>query len=1449
MRALCAGILLAVTLSPTPAGAAQAAGESPTRPSLATLPESNEALLLSDRVEDAIDAGDYRLALELVDQMLRLPPALVGAPASRTYYPTWRRGARLLEQFPPAGVEVYRRLYDAECAARFEEARDRPDIDALYELLRTHRLCSNWPQVATELADLLMDLGRFGEAIDVLGRLLHERPDDAAWNLRMAIALGALGEVDQAWRRLDAAAHDGTAEVDHRQALDSVGEWLAERSDAAGDTGRGLTPLIPAAVAWTRPLPGQDADYRGDAGLAEALSALRRLPVIEPVLAQDTLLVRMGGAIHAFDELTLVPRWTVQEVAGERALLPGSGKSGSSGARHDELVSHHLRHTLASGFGMAFSIEGLSYALPGAQIMHRPFRQNAEESVRNELVARDLRTGQVIWRTGADPASPLYEAAFQDRPIVAGERLLAAYALRSSLYLAALNPRDGRVLEEVEVIGPPTTFPESGGRCLLATDATSVYLTTGNGVVAAFGLAGLEWRWASVYPSTLAEQRGRLWWQSTEDLVQQSVDRPVLADDLLIVSPGDSTEIMALHRLDGRERWRMPRGEDGSVVGVVRAGVVMCGHAVSCLDSDDPAGRPPRWRSVSLEITGRPLVAHGRIYVPTAGGLVVLDGETGKIVADEWPHNGAAGRPEAQVAAAEEDGRGGRSVEQAAALGSSEEGAARRGGPVGAALLIAPDAVIAVGPGGLVRYPDPQRTRMRCQALASDADTTERALLASAWIDAAAGRYHDALARLDEMTAADEKLAAARDDLYTQVFVRLSRATGDAAGRLAWLRRAAERTRSPLAAQRLDLLIGRALEASGDASGAFEAYLRPLLSDEALELSDESDPGLAAAAWVAAAQRMREVLSAAPQADARALLEGAIRAASSSAEPVVALERLRLACGDDRLRREVERALLLSRPPPELAHRLLDASVGADVPSSLARRLLLARWDVHASLGMLAEAGADRAAWEREFAGAGELSADEQSLIDAIELAMRKVEQAQTPPFSELLSRQWRIERADLILDLRNPRKPPGSWILVRNTEQFQIELRRAVTDGLPLRQTNDSLSTRRPSTAASAHERLFRSEMRWGGAERPAWPAAVYGRLAAVPVPGGLIGLGIGPERYAGRWRWEREIGAWETVGTDFPQLSSAGPLGVCVALPPRNDRILHVGWSDGAVWWQRDFAGTGISRLDRIGDDIVVISEDQRFWLVRERDGGDIRSLPGDAPSLRAVDVVGDALLVWGIDFVARLDPRTLERIWSRPTGAVQQRKPIARRQVEFLPQKGGWLAYQLRGENVWRVLDTATGEPALPEPMREVGELTAVAVDASMLVAAGMFDHPSGNPNAQAVRLRAWSLEDGTLLWSHWLTTRVPVNETQLTAHARFIPVLLDRGGDHDDAFGPDAPMLQLVDRTDGTLTEPISLREDFRQYDSECDLYLLTTPTRIIVQVAGNVIAYGSSALGS
>ncbi|MGE0481983.1 MAG: PQQ-binding-like beta-propeller repeat protein [Phycisphaerae bacterium] len=1405
----------------------------------ATLPESNEAMILSSRVEDAVKAGDFRLAIRLIEQVTELPAELVVTPATRTYYPVWRQGVRLLRRLPPAGVHLYRQLYDAEVAARLEQAAAESNVEALRELFRRYPIATAWPRIGQELMGLLLDRAGYGEAVEVARELAASgatpSPEREA---QLVVALGRILAWDEAERRLaaleeQAAAH---ARPDWPDRLRDVRRWLERtrgEGPAARESARRFEPLLESELAWDQPLApiGDAGNFDDDDVLADAIAQTRRLPLQAPTIAAGALVVRMRGTLWCLDALTLTPRWRVPEIPAESTNLPakwrpigGIGFAAPTIPGDDRLrlsrdarrfIAEPLRHSVAIAFGLVLSVEALQPADAEPDDTPLTFGRGGDATVPNELVARELSSGRLVWRSGGDAGAPLFGAAIQDAPLAIGDVLVAAVAQGGELRLVALDPPTGQVLRTTTLVGPPTHFPVEGGRCQLIADETTVYVCTGNGVVAAVSQDEFRWKWAAVYPSTLGVHLGMVWWRPQMVAAAESpVDRPLLSADLLVLAPVDSSEIFALDRFTGQERWRVPRAEHAALLGLTATGLVLGGSRLSCVDLSD--GRTLRWRSVPLELSGRPTLRGERIFAPTRGGLLVCDARTGRVVRD-----GCVGRPPGRWTTAN--------------------------------LVIGSDALFAVAPGGVTRYPDPDATEAACDALRAADEQDIRAALAGAWLRLLAADYPAAIELLDEVTAPDEQFSETRDRLLSMTFVALARDTGEGRAKLDWLRRAASLSLAPEAAARLANLIGATLEEAGLFADALDHYRDVLLASPAALVTESDDPALRRAAWLHAAQRVRRCLEHLPAGRRAPYLDSLV--ATRPDADAARLDRARLIVASEPQMAELRRALTLAALRPELAVLTLPAADDVALPPATRRALHLARWETHVALGRLAEAAADRAVWNEIFAGAADAEAasqpattggddDESRRVERIDRALRKLEQAVEAPFDEEFGKRWDMPAAELILDPRVNTPSLARTLLVRDLRDRQIALC-STRVGTQIRKTWDALEQNgrldRFRERAAAEVFLGNSG-ELVDADRLAWPAAVYGDLAAVPVAGGLVCVGLGPERAGGQRLWELAIPEWDEVSDEFVERCVGGREGFYFASRPT--RIALAGLHDGQVRWQRDLATISVARLYLASERLIVVGTGQELLSMSAVFGDDVRRVPAALGTLRAAHVVGDTLVAWTDDALHALDPTTLEPRWTLAIQGVRQWTEVAGRP---------WIAFRSRSRPGWNVVDVAAGKPVFGEPLATFSDAALFAVDGARLFVATSPGAGGDGEQRRNLQLAAYDSTTAAELWTTTIDTTVPLNAAQLLAHPDHLPLLLLRRPGNAEGWNDLSSLtIQRVEKSSGAAGRALpvgrhfdSLVRQLEQRRAWCGVTLVATPTRVFVQAAGNIVAYGTA----
>ncbi len=284
-----------------------------------SLPVSNEAGLLIQQLDSALDEREYRRAVRVAERLFELPDTLVASRDGKVFYPAWRQTAALLDQLPPEGVALYRQLFDARVASRLTQVAARGDLVALRTLFEQQRLSAHWPAIGTELAAQSLDRGAWLDVVDTTSQMLSAGIDDSVMHAQRVVALTRLGRYEAAVRELDRleqltpAQHD--AGTTHTAEL--VRAWFdaqrAPRRDVSAAWG--MQRLLHAAVAWRCELsmPAGCRACPGYREIAHAISVLRRPPRYQGVLEAGMLVVRRFGALWGINADTLVTQWCARE--------------------------------------------------------------------------------------------------------------------------------------------------------------------------------------------------------------------------------------------------------------------------------------------------------------------------------------------------------------------------------------------------------------------------------------------------------------------------------------------------------------------------------------------------------------------------------------------------------------------------------------------------------------------------------------------------------------------------------------------------------------------------------------------------------------------------------------------------------------------------------------------------------------------------------------------------------------------------------------------------------------------------------------------------------------------------------------------------------------------------------------------------------------------------------
>lgn len=1400
----------------------------------ATIPQSNEASLLSSQAQQALQMGDYRLALELIDRVGRLEDGLVPAPGARTCYPPWRERMRVLRMLPPDALEHFRAKYDAEVGGRFGRARERNDLPALRALFEEFPAASDWQKIGAELAYRLLDRGEYAASAEVLHVLVQENatPELLAQQVIGLAGMGAASSARVVQERLGAMVA-GAGEAWQRR-LGDLGVWVQSRQESLEPPQIGLA--LDADANWSLALAGGRGDTDsagiGDARLADAVEQYRRLPTLSPAQDGGLLFLRARGQIWALNADSLTLRWSVSE---RRALqpvhaggyqIPSAGRGPASEA--ELLLTHPLRHALVAGAGCIFTVESLTL-FSGSE--PETGWQSAYWGVSpNVLVARKQSNGEVLWELGADPRAELSNVAFQDTPVLAAGRLCIPAQRGDDLILVQVDPQNGKVLTTVPVVGPPTYFPPWGGRSLVVADDSTVYVATGNGVVAAFGARDLDWKWAAPYDSVLASMRGRRWWnRAPENPPDMGFDRPVLAENLLVVAPADSESILAFDRFDGRQRWPgLNRAPYQSVLGIGSAGLVLAGNGLTCIDARD--GQSVVWRSAPLELVGRPVLQSDWIYAPVREGLAVVNARTGMLGEDPLGKSWRFG-----------DGAG-------VATGRRESLDAGR--VVGAALCVASDAVYAFSPNVVTKLADPARLAPDVRA---GAQPTPEQRLGCAWRAYLEKRPEEALHWLEGVERGGAELSSAGEQLLVHTFVGLAQRASDSGERLDWLRRAEKLALSDVAAGRLSLLVGRALEDTADYAAAREHYTTLLMSARNVLVPSSTDGGLDVAVWMAAAERLRRLWSASEPQEQRAALEAAL--APGNPRDLAALTRwewMLRNSGDEFSSTHVAVEIATGPFPGELTHdRLPHAEVLSALKENPSRMVQVEHWASATARGDLdaARTESDRcAAWmpavlrdaERRGEGlAGSLWSEGglPGRAQAVARDFAKLQQDPTRPFD--LSGgvlRWKRSACDLMLDHENGLWP-GPFVPLLNREQRRIELvnvhsgetwrahpARLASQGPEIRLEEALRALQTPEAESAERSRELLRLVRSGG-------------RAVSAVPGGLVAFGLwgyGAEHRAGAKFWEAPIPLAHSSSADGSDQIAVGPLGCYVR--SQDGRLMMLGWADGKPRWSRDIGRHDVNGVHVSEDKLFVTLNDGHATVYSAESGSALRDWQERLRGLQQLKVLGPNVLAFSDDEVRAYAARDGRLLWS------QNYQELGWFETGT---DGSLLAINDQGGGGWRLFEVATGrEIALPGFGVSDG-VAVIAREGGRIIIA----ESGAQADVSFALIQVFDEQKRALLWSQRVPAAAIPNATQLIGNPECIVLLVSPANEEGNEGSLEKLSLQLIEKSSGALAAAVPIGAAFGPPTGvAAEPVVLVTPTRILVQANDAVAAWGRPSWG-
>ncbi len=372
------------------------------------------------------------------------------------------------------------------------------------------------------------------------------------------------------------------------------------------------------ALRWAVDLPADPFMPTSTGTGASGREALTTFPVVHG----DVLLASNSDQVWAWNLRTGKPAWPADQAAKDNlqnAVIYPSVKASISNLPTAPFDAAP-RYTLSVNAGRLFARLGDPTLHPREEL-----RDNS-----SFVVCLDLERGEgkLLWKL--DPDSP--DAIFAGSPLVVDGRAYAVVRKGRPQMLTGVICFDAETKQRRWERSVCATVPNLGqgegsasGELLTAGD-NAVFLSTGDGAIAALEADGGAIRWVVTYESSPAEG-------GTAPRARSGIAASLFSDNKVFVAPRDADGVMALESGSGTTLWHrsLPGGIDhliGAKNGIlVASGEGLWGLALATgnvqwhVGYNDPLGFG----------YGRGILAGNVVYWPTREEIFVVDQATGAI--------------------------------------------------------------------------------------------------------------------------------------------------------------------------------------------------------------------------------------------------------------------------------------------------------------------------------------------------------------------------------------------------------------------------------------------------------------------------------------------------------------------------------------------------------------------------------------------------------------------------------------------------------------------------------------------------------------------------------------------------------------------------------------------------------------------------------------------------
>jgi len=720
-------------------------------PGRAVISPSAPMVNLLGRAEEGIQRADWKLAIDSLQRMIESDESSLlysGGPeidTEATYTSVQMTALRILSQIPADGLGAYRILYDGQAEHLLQRGLDANDLNSLRSVVDRFLLTRSGDNAADALSSRLLDAGRAAEAVEVIDLALRFIPDPDVSRVRLlakrAVGLGLLGRENEARSTLHAIERSGDGDATAAETVQAIARLMDEQahatsSRAADDDKLPLEPIL------VNPLPWQYrfADMRG--GSTSPHPEETEAPLMPPwqmVLRGDFLYVRSVRGLLALRANDLGEVWST---TGNPDPLTSSGPLSWESISRD--LHSWVRPPDDDLFGSVSASRGLVYAIDrrgGISSTDAANLFNARQFnlmpgvdaarglyLPNRLVAYDASSGAPVWSRGLDIEADgvLGDVEFRSVPLAVGDDLWVPFFRHRDYYVGVLDPRTGALRKEIPLCSVAARSYARRPAQPLADGYGRVYVSSGHGVLFAIDADTKIVRWGGEYgappdESSSAGASAEGWWEPAP---------PLVTGGLVLLCPTDHHELLAFSAATGRQRWSTAPNGAWYPISADDRYIWVGGAVVTKVSLDD--GQPAWSTRLQTQPTGRGVRSGDRLLLPTAGGLVTLEANTGARVS-------VAPVPTQQ-------------------------------GPPGN-LVATHDALFSVDAFGVRRYPDLARSYPKAVARFESDPKREDAARQLAWVELLQGDAGRALAVLESHRDAASRDAAGLTDESVHVWV------------------------------------------------------------------------------------------------------------------------------------------------------------------------------------------------------------------------------------------------------------------------------------------------------------------------------------------------------------------------------------------------------------------------------------------------------------------------------------------------------------------------------------------------------------------------------------------------------------------------------------------------------------------------------------------------------